>query len=90
MPVKEKTLINDLLRYSLIYGEFFCRGDIAPKNCQNYIDMAREGIKRECPLNKQAIIWYDQCLVCYSNIPNFASMLDTSVSKIIYNKQNVS
>ncbi|KAH0691699.1 hypothetical protein KY289_019057 [Solanum tuberosum] len=72
-----------------VYGLFLCRGDIAPKDCKNCIDVARERIQRECPLKKQAIIWFDECLVRYSNV-SFASMLDTSVSRILYNTQNVS
>ncbi|MCD7451109.1 hypothetical protein HAX54_009557 [Datura stramonium] len=73
-----------------VYGVFLCRGDVAPKDCQNCIDVATEQILRECLLKKQAIIWYDQCLVRYSDVP-FASMLDgSSVSRILYNTQNVS
>jgi len=51
--------------------------------------VARERIQLECPLKKQAIVWFDECLVRYSNV-SFASMLDTSVSRILYNTQNVS
>ncbi|KAH0703176.1 hypothetical protein KY285_017454 [Solanum tuberosum] len=72
-----------------VYGLFLCRGDVVPKDCKNCIDVARERIQRECPLKKQAIIWFDECLVRYSNV-SFASMLDTSVSRILYNTQNVS
>ncbi|KAH0686914.1 hypothetical protein KY290_018508 [Solanum tuberosum] len=73
-----------------VHGVFLCRRDVAPKDCQNCIDVASERILHECPLDKQGNIWYDDCLVGYSNIPNFASMLNTSFSKILYNTQNVS
>ncbi|KAK4735149.1 hypothetical protein R3W88_009410 [Solanum pinnatisectum] len=72
-----------------VYGLFLCRGDVVHKDCKNCIDVARERIQRECPLKKQAIIWFDECLVRYSNV-SFASMLDTSVSRILYSTQNVS
>ncbi|XP_049396691.1 cysteine-rich receptor-like protein kinase 10 isoform X2 [Solanum stenotomum] len=72
-----------------VYGLFLCRGDVVPKDCKNCIDVARERIQRECPLKKQAIIWFDECLVRYSNA-SFVSMLDTSVSRILYDAQNVS
>ncbi|KAL3374423.1 hypothetical protein AABB24_006087 [Solanum stoloniferum] len=48
--------------------------------------MASERIQRECPLKKQAIIWYDQCLVRYSDRPNFASTFNvSSYYWIVYN-----
>ncbi|XP_049396692.1 cysteine-rich receptor-like protein kinase 10 [Solanum stenotomum] len=73
-----------------VHGVFLCRRYVAPKDCQKCIDVASERILHECPLDKQGNIWYDDCLVRYSNIPNFASMLNTSFSKILYNAQNVS
>ncbi|KAL3374426.1 hypothetical protein AABB24_006088 [Solanum stoloniferum] len=72
-----------------VYGLFLCRGDVVPKDCKNCIDVARERIQRECPLKKQAIIWFDECLVRYSNV-SFVSMLDASISKILYSVENVS
>ncbi|TMX05500.1 hypothetical protein EJD97_016991 [Solanum chilense] len=72
-----------------VYGVFLCRGDVVTKNCKNCIDEAIERIQSECPLKKQAIIWFDECLVRYSNV-SFASILDSSISKILYDTQNVS
>ncbi|KAF3656388.1 putative cysteine-rich receptor-like protein kinase 7-like [Capsicum annuum] len=52
-----------------VHGVYLCRGVIAPKDCKKYcIDVASERILRECPHSKQAIIWYDECLVRYSNV----------------------
>ncbi|KAK4735148.1 hypothetical protein R3W88_009409 [Solanum pinnatisectum] len=73
-----------------VHGVFLCRRYVEPKDCQNCIDVASERILHECPLDRQGNIWYDDCLVRYSNIPNFASMLNTSFSKILYSTQNVS
>ncbi|KAK4735147.1 hypothetical protein R3W88_009408 [Solanum pinnatisectum] len=74
-----------------VHGLYLCRGDVAPKDCQNCIDMASERIQRECPLKKQAIIWYDQCLVRYSDIPNFTSTFNVSSDYwIIYNSESFS
>ncbi|XP_059304078.1 cysteine-rich receptor-like protein kinase 44 [Lycium ferocissimum] len=72
-----------------VHGVFLCRGDVAPKDCQNCIDVATEQILRVCAFKKQAIIWYDQCLIRYSNV-SFASTLGRSVSLLMYNTQNVS
>ncbi|XP_049395313.1 putative cysteine-rich receptor-like protein kinase 9 isoform X3 [Solanum stenotomum] len=69
-----------------VHGLYLCRGDVAPKDCQNCIDVASERIQRECPLKKQATILYDQCLIRYSSIPNFASTFNvSSYYWIVYN-----
>ncbi|KAK4362564.1 hypothetical protein RND71_017805 [Anisodus tanguticus] len=69
-----------------VHGVYLCRGDVAPKDCQNCIDVASEQILWVCPLRKQAIIWYDQSLVRYSNVP-FVSTLDFSDYLIMRNTQ---
>ncbi|XP_019228514.1 PREDICTED: cysteine-rich repeat secretory protein 38-like [Nicotiana attenuata] len=72
-----------------VHGVFLCRGDVAPKDCQNCIDEAPDQILSVCALKKQAIIWYDQCLIRYSNV-SFVSTLDYSDYVISFNTQNVS
>ncbi|KAL3342750.1 hypothetical protein AABB24_026670 [Solanum stoloniferum] len=72
-----------------VYGLFLCRGDVVPRGCQTCIDVATEWIVNECPLSKQAIIWYDECFVRYSDV-YVASMLDSSDSWIMYNTHNIS
>ncbi|PHU16547.1 hypothetical protein BC332_17752 [Capsicum chinense] len=72
-----------------VHGVFLCRGDDVPKDCQKCIDVASVQILRLCPFKKQAIIWYDQCLVRYSNV-SFASTPDPSASLGLYEVQNVS
>ncbi|PHT53746.1 hypothetical protein CQW23_08208 [Capsicum baccatum] len=72
-----------------VHGVFLCRGDVAPKDCQKCIDVASVQILRLCPFKKQAIIWYDQCLVRYSNV-SFASTPDPSASLGLSEVQNVS
>ncbi|PHT86147.1 hypothetical protein T459_08253 [Capsicum annuum] len=72
-----------------VYGVFLCRGDVAPKECQKCIDIASEQIPRECPLSKQAGVWYDECLVRYSNV-SFAATLDVTVYLVSHRLGNVS
>ncbi|XP_009791095.1 cysteine-rich receptor-like protein kinase 15 isoform X2 [Nicotiana sylvestris] len=72
-----------------VHGVFLCRGDVAPKDCQSCIDEATEEILSACALKKQAIVWYDECLIRYSNV-SFASTLDYSGGFILYNTRNVS
>ncbi|KAJ0097420.1 hypothetical protein Patl1_27482 [Pistacia atlantica] len=56
------------------YGLFLCRGDIAPDFCQNCVKAAREKIITLCPKQKEAIVWYDECMLRYSNRAIFADM----------------
>ncbi|RWR90866.1 cysteine-rich receptor-like protein kinase 10 [Cinnamomum micranthum f. kanehirae] len=59
------------------YGLVLCRGDATNNICQNCIEMASDAIQSRCP-NRSATIWYDDCLLRYSNT-NFFSSLNTSV-----------
>ncbi|KAF7850078.1 hypothetical protein BT93_L5890 [Corymbia citriodora subsp. variegata] len=57
-----------------VYGLFLCRGDVAADLCQACIDSATSNILERCPREKEAIIWYDECLVHYSNRSFFSTM----------------
>ncbi|XLT73909.1 hypothetical protein HN873_030335, partial [Arachis hypogaea] len=57
-----------------IYGMFMCRGDIKSQKCQNCIEMATQKIALSCPNSKEAIIWYHECMVRYSNRSFFSTV----------------
>ncbi|KAI3870168.1 hypothetical protein MKW92_040699, partial [Papaver armeniacum] len=61
-----------------VYGSLQCRGDIiALEDCQNCAEAAAKDITEErCPNSKQAIIYYDVCMLRYSNQYYFNLMLD--------------
>ncbi|KAK7343557.1 hypothetical protein VNO77_12372 [Canavalia gladiata] len=50
-----------------IYGSFMCRGDVTNHTCQECLTIATQQIASQCPFSKEAIIWYHQCSVRYSN-----------------------
>jgi len=50
-----------------VYALFLCRGDNSPELCQGCIKTTREDIMIRCPNYKEAIIWYDRCMLRYSN-----------------------
>ncbi|KAE9618632.1 putative protein kinase RLK-Pelle-DLSV family [Lupinus albus] len=50
-----------------IYGLFICRGDVTNQTCQKCMAKATLEISSKCPYSKEAIIWYHQCMVRYSN-----------------------
>ncbi|GAU24856.1 hypothetical protein TSUD_115790 [Trifolium subterraneum] len=52
---------------SAINGEFLCRGDINTTICQNCVTDAAKQIKRRCNNQTEAVIWYEECLIRYTN-----------------------
>lgn len=44
-----------------------CRGDVKPEDCTNCLPMAGKRLITLCPVQKEAVIWYDKCTVRYSN-----------------------
>ncbi|GLT62424.1 hypothetical protein SLA2020_350630 [Shorea laevis] len=57
-----------------VSGLFLCRGDVNTTGCQDCVANATKEILRRCPLDKVAIIWYDECLLRYSNQSIFATV----------------
>ncbi|KAF8029027.1 hypothetical protein BT93_E1642 [Corymbia citriodora subsp. variegata] len=60
-----------------VYGLFLCRGDVAANLCQSCIREASSTLIERCPGQKEATIWYDECLVRYSN-RSFFSIMETT------------
>ena len=54
-----------------IYGLFLCRGDVSNNTCQRCVSYATQEITTRCPSNETAIIWYDECMLRYSNVSFF-------------------
>ncbi|CAJ2630339.1 unnamed protein product [Trifolium pratense] len=65
-----------------VNGLFMCRGDISlsPTLCQLCVQDATKRISSECPTSKEAIIWYDKCLLRYS-YHSLLSGINTSAPK---------
>lgn len=45
-----------------------CRGDVKPVDCIRCIVRAGQEIRELCPDQKEANMWYDHCLLRYSNL----------------------
>lgn len=73
----------------LVYGLFLCRGDVIPTTCQQCVNAATKRLHDECPVQKESIIWYDECLLRYSNVSIFSAAA-TSPSISLFNTANVS
>ncbi|XP_042506330.1 putative receptor-like protein kinase At4g00960 isoform X2 [Macadamia integrifolia] len=57
-----------------VYGLFLCRGDVTIETCQNCVETASKEIIQLCPVNREAIIWYEECMLRYSNRSIFSIM----------------
>ncbi|KAH8493482.1 hypothetical protein H0E87_020292, partial [Populus deltoides] len=71
-----------------VYGLFLCRGDVSVEVCQECVNRATNDVVQRCPIQKEAIIWYDQCFLRYSNSSNFSSLSKTSWL-VMWNPQNI-
>nr|TKR98232.1 hypothetical protein D5086_0000205210 [Populus alba] len=71
-----------------VYGLFLCRGDVSVEVCLKCVNLARNEVVQRCPIEKEAIIWYDKCFLRYSNINIFSSFSQTP-SVALVNTQNI-
>ncbi|KAJ0039870.1 hypothetical protein Pint_26813 [Pistacia integerrima] len=55
-------------------GLFLCRGDISPDLCPICVKVASKKVTNLCPKQKEAIIWYEECMLRYSNRSIFSDM----------------
>ena len=53
-------------------GLFLCRGDITTAICLECVADASREVLRRCSLEKQALIWYDTCLIRYQDRTGFS------------------
>ncbi|GMN49790.1 hypothetical protein TIFTF001_018950 [Ficus carica] len=72
---------------NLVFGLFLCRGDVTSPICQDCVVNASKEIQRRCPDGKEAVIWYEECLLRYSSQPIFA-ILDTTEGKYLPGLRN--
>ncbi|QCE08396.1 cysteine-rich receptor-like protein kinase 10 isoform X2 [Vigna unguiculata] len=51
-----------------VKGLFLCRGDVTPSVCHDCVAAAADNITRLCTNQTESVIWYDECMVRYSNL----------------------
>ncbi|GAY31971.1 hypothetical protein CUMW_272990 [Citrus unshiu] len=71
-----------------VYGLYNCRFDVSNDVCQDCIKVAIHTIVTNCTGAKEAIVWYDQCMVRFSN-SSFPLSLETSETVYLWNTMNV-
>ncbi|KAA3477885.1 Cysteine-rich RLK 29 [Gossypium australe] len=87
---------NDYGFYNLSVGQdpdtanaiALCRGDVQPDVCLSCINNATSEVTSECPNRKEAAIWYDFCMLRYSN-RSIVGVMDSSLVTGLLNPSNV-
>ncbi|PON32964.1 Cysteine rich receptor like kinase [Parasponia andersonii] len=59
---------------SAVYGLFLCRGDVNATACRDCVTFAVKDVVEKCPVEKQTMIWYDECQLRYSNRSFFGTV----------------
>ena len=71
-----------------VYGLSNCRGDVTPQLCRECVEAAVKELTNKCSREKVAVIWYDECVLRYSN-RSFFSTVDETPRLVLLNTQNV-
>ncbi|MCL7041472.1 hypothetical protein MKW94_003796, partial [Papaver nudicaule] len=68
-----------------VYGSYQCRSDLKSNECQDCFDSAAEDITKiiRCPNSKQGILWFEECILRYSNESLHPILQDKPVFYII-------
>lgn len=72
-----------------VYGLAQCRGDVSTQDCSTCVQDAAKEIRKRCPNEADARIWYDYCFLRYNNKSTFIGEVDTSYGIFYFNVGNV-
>uniref|UniRef100_A0A803NZ08 Cysteine-rich receptor-like protein kinase 10 n=1 Tax=Cannabis sativa TaxID=3483 RepID=A0A803NZ08_CANSA len=61
---------------SPVYGSFLCRGDVNTTACRDCVTFAVKDVVKRCPVQKETMIWYDECQLRYSNHSFFGTVYE--------------
>ncbi|XP_077219502.1 cysteine-rich receptor-like protein kinase 7 [Tasmannia lanceolata] len=59
--------IGEIENNNRVYGIALCRLDLSPDTCQNCLETASNDIIQNCPSLAEGIVYYDLCLLHYSD-----------------------
>ncbi|XP_068322759.1 cysteine-rich receptor-like protein kinase 10 isoform X2 [Pyrus communis] len=72
-----------------VYGLFLCRGDVVGTDaCETCVATATGEAPQRCPIEKEAVIWYDDCMLRYSYVSFFSTSAENP-GVFMMNEQNV-
>ncbi|XP_078157094.1 cysteine-rich receptor-like protein kinase 6 isoform X2 [Carex rostrata] len=71
-----------------VSGLVLCRGDVNNSSCSSCLSIAFQDALQLCPYDRAATVFYDNCLLRFSN-EQFLSSTDNSIQPILYSTANV-
>ncbi|XP_040364416.1 putative cysteine-rich receptor-like protein kinase 23 [Rosa chinensis] len=72
-----------------VYGLFLNLDDVNTTACKSYVITVTSEVVQRCPIEKEVVIWYDDCMLCYSN-KYFFSVTAESSRLFMWNTANIS
>ena len=84
-----KTTVDGRNPSDSVSGLFMCRGELNPTLCQLCVLKAIQRISSECPSSREAIVWYNHCMLRYSHGPSLSTE-DTNPTYHHFNIVNTS
>ncbi|XP_010439222.1 PREDICTED: cysteine-rich receptor-like protein kinase 5 isoform X2 [Camelina sativa] len=76
------------LKRDMVYGLYLCRGDLLPEVCRDCVNFAVKDILRQCPNEREALIYYDECMLRYTDRDTLLDPVATP-GILIMNQQNI-
>ncbi|XP_058072873.1 cysteine-rich receptor-like protein kinase 10 isoform X2 [Magnolia sinica] len=70
-----------------VYGLVLCRGDVDGSTCESCLDPAIQEIQEVCSNKKSGIIWFQDCMIRYSN-QDFFGTIDVRSRTLLWNVNN--
>ncbi|KAF8030656.1 hypothetical protein BT93_E2945 [Corymbia citriodora subsp. variegata] len=70
------------------YGLFLCRGDVNASTCSDCVANATQVILQKCPNQRVSVIWYDECMLRYSNVSIY-SVMELEPAYVMQNTGNI-
>ncbi|CAH2048172.1 unnamed protein product [Thlaspi arvense] len=73
-----------------VFAMYLCRGDISKTNCSICVRTATSEIRESCTYQKEALIFYEECMVRYSDNSFFGLLDGPKSNAILYSPDNFS
>ncbi|CAN0852504.1 Cysteine-rich receptor-like protein kinase 25 [Linum grandiflorum] len=86
-PSNSSTFSNASSADGDIHALYLCRGDVLMDVCTACVRQAVQRIQQTCPNHRSALVWYDECMLRYSNA-SFFGEVQISPNLVIGNTQN--
>ncbi|KAL3740632.1 hypothetical protein ACJRO7_021840 [Eucalyptus globulus] len=71
-----------------VYGLFLCRGDVDSATCSNCVATGKQDILQRCPNRRVSVIWYDECMLRYSD-GSIHSVMEQMPSITMYHTRKI-